>query len=185
MQKNNISKYRMNVSGQQRQLQLFLKHLLVEFLKNSMSETQRRRANELKREVNMLSARDVLEYNNNEQKVSSQEDNNNKELTFGLINFIANFFQRNKEAQQSNQPISLNGFPIVVLMWTDLRFCHPFLRRDTKKLSPKRMFYLICSSDCCSLPIATAMHVTFLSWNLTEALTSSTFCLRGSECVTT
>lgn len=81
--------------------------------------------------------------------------------------------------------MSLYGFPMVVLMWTDLRLCHPFFKRETKKLRPIKIFCLICSSVCFSFPMATAKHVTFLSWNLTEALVSSTFCLSFSACETT
>jgi hypothetical protein len=73
---------------------------------------------------------------------------------------------------------------IVDLMWTDLRLCHPFLSRETKKLSDIMMLTLSSSSVIEAEPTAQARQVTFLSWNLTEARTSSTLLTRGSLWVT-
>merc|ERR1719232_251789 len=55
-----------------------------------------------------------------------------------------------------------------------LRLCHPFLSREAKKLRAIMMLVLRSSSDISMLPTAQAMQVTFLSWNLTEALWSTT-----------
>ena len=81
--------------------------------------------------------------------------------------------------------MSLKGFPMVVLMWTVLMLCHPFFKRETRKLRPMRMFYLSSSSVMSSLPMATFMQVAFLSWNLMLALTSSTLAPRSSFWETT
>jgi hypothetical protein len=61
-----------------------------------------------------------------------------------------------------------------------LRLCHPFLSKEERKLSAITMFYLSSSSVISSFPAATFMQVTFLSYHLTEALTSSSFLARGS-----
>ena len=68
---------------------------------------------------------------------------------------------------------------MVLLMLTDLRLCHPFLRRETRKLIDIMMFDLSSSSVMVAEPTAVARQVTFLSWNLTEERMSSTAVWRG------
>jgi len=74
-------------------------------------------------------------------------------------------------------------FPMVDLTWTVLTFCHPFLRREIRKLIEIVAFCLICSSVMATLPTATPIHRTFFSWNLTLDLTSSIFLDKDSAWV--
>ena len=75
---------------------------------------------------------------------------------------------------------SLMALDMVLLMLTDLRLCHPFFRRETKKLSDIMMLVLSSSSVMVAFPTAEAKQVTFFSWNLTEERTSSTLLTRVS-----
>ena len=75
---------------------------------------------------------------------------------------------------------TLTDDPIVVLILIDLRLCHPFFKREERKLRAITIFCLSSSSVISSCPAATFMQVTFLSYHLTEALTSSSFLARGS-----
>lgn len=74
---------------------------------------------------------------------------------------------------------------IVLLMWTLFMLCHPFLRRETKKLIDIMMLVLSSSSLMVIEPTAAARQVTFFSCHFTEARTSSTLPRRGSLWETT
>jgi len=80
----------------------------------------------------------------------------------------------------TNTHNTLTDDPIVVLILIDLRLCHPFFNREERKLRAITIFCLSSSSVISSCPAATFMQVTFLSYHLTEALTSSSFLARGS-----
>jgi len=61
-----------------------------------------------------------------------------------------------------------------------LTFCQFFFNKDTRKLTLSCTFWKICFSSILTLPTATPMHSTFLSWNLTIALVSLTLASRDS-----
>jgi len=61
-----------------------------------------------------------------------------------------------------------------------LTFCQFFFNKDTRKLTLSCTFWNICFSSILTLPTATPMHNTFLSWNLTIALVSLTLPSRDS-----
>ena len=65
-----------------------------------------------------------------------------------------------------------------------LTFCQFFFNKETRKLTLSWTFWKICFSSILTLPTATPMQSTFLSWNLTMALDSLTFDSRVSWWVT-
>ena len=55
----------------------------------------------------------------------------------------------------------------MLLTVMDLMFCHPFGKRETRKLTALRIFYLISSTDKLSQAMAAASHGPFFILNLT------------------
>lgn len=73
---------------------------------------------------------------------------------------------------------------MVDLMTRPPTFCQCFLRRDTRKLEASMMCWVTCSSSISTWPMATAIHKTFLSWNLMVDFTSLILATRSSLCDT-
>merc|ERR1712165_372286 len=72
---------------------------------------------------------------------------------------------------------------MVLLMYKERTFCQFFLRRDTKKLTAKKMFWDNSSSVMVVLPTATLRHKTFFIWNLMVLFKSVIFASMSSACV--
>jgi len=55
---------------------------------------------------------------------------------------------------------------MVLFMYKERTFCQCFLRRETKKLMAKWIFWTSWSSSMSKFPMATLKHNTFFIWNL-------------------
>lgn len=89
--------------------------------------------------------------------------------------------EKKREADRRSNEASQSIYLSVCQRACLLMFCHCFFRRETRKLTASVMFAMISSSAMFTLPTATAMHITFFSWNLIVAFVSSTACARKTS----